>query len=99
VINNYRRAARTAAELGLGWFDPLDQVPELHSCRRPRGKCHREVPQFEAVGGRGRPDRAKPRVTSTEGGTRTQTPQDSGFLTAAFAILRGYSASNRSAGK
>ncbi len=30
MINRYRRAARTAAELGLGWFRPLDFViPEM----------------------------------------------------------------------
>lgn len=30
MINRYRRAARTATELGLGWLAPLDQaVPEL----------------------------------------------------------------------
>lgn len=30
MINRYRRAARTAAELGLGWLEPLDtSIPEL----------------------------------------------------------------------
>jgi len=30
MINNYRRQARTAAELGLGWLVPLDTaIPEL----------------------------------------------------------------------
>ena len=30
MINRYRRQARTAEELGLGWFQPLDQlIPEL----------------------------------------------------------------------
>jgi hypothetical protein len=32
MLNKYRRAARTAAELGLGWLAPLDQrIPEFAS--------------------------------------------------------------------
>ena len=37
MINRYRRAARTAAELGLGWFVPLhESVPELAALNNVR---------------------------------------------------------------
>jgi integrase len=38
MINRYRRAARTAAELGLGELRPLDQtIPELAHLLREKG--------------------------------------------------------------
>ncbi len=37
MINRYRRAARTAAELGLGWFKPMqDTIPELAELKNVR---------------------------------------------------------------
>ncbi|APU89272.1 integrase-like protein [Virus Rctr16k] len=37
MINRYRRAARTAAELGLGWLAPMDAtIPELAELRNVR---------------------------------------------------------------
>ncbi len=60
-INNYRRAARTAAELGLGWLDPLDQaIPELRPAVAPPPRG--EVPPASATrGGRGRGGSARSR--------------------------------------
>jgi integrase len=34
MINRYRRSARTAAELGLGWFAPMHEaIPELRDSK------------------------------------------------------------------
>ncbi|HZO16918.1 MAG TPA: tyrosine-type recombinase/integrase, partial [Polyangiaceae bacterium] len=38
MINKYRRAARTAAELDLGWFKPMHQfIPELAAASKKKG--------------------------------------------------------------
>ncbi len=50
MIYRYKRASRTAAELGLGWFAPLDEaIPELH----PKGGTggRRPVPMGVPMGG------------------------------------------------
>lgn len=44
MINRYRRAARTAAELGLGWLEPLHEtVPELHALDNVRSLLPRKA--------------------------------------------------------
>jgi integrase len=53
MIYTYKRASRTAAELDLGWFEPLDEaIPELASGGRsgPRGRANEE----QTRGARGR---------------------------------------------
>ncbi len=53
MVYRYKRAARTAAELSLGWFEPLDEaIPEL-SPKSPRG-CNQP-----ATGGTEKPERSR----------------------------------------
>jgi len=57
MLEKYRRAARSATELGLGWLTQLDQaIPELSAVAAPGADCPGIAP--EVVGHRGLEPRA-----------------------------------------
>ncbi len=99
MINRYRRAARTATELGLGELTPLDQaIPELARVLDPSGgevaEQVAEVAEQVAEGTAKKipcapandPNPFRYQL-STEGGTRTHKPfRVADFESAAFAI-------------
>jgi len=61
MINRYRRQARTAAELRLGWLARLDQViPELRPKRPARKVGHGKARRRRRSGPRGGPRIARP---------------------------------------
>jgi hypothetical protein len=46
MIYRYKRAARTATELNLGWFAPLDQaIPELTPPRQDANRVQTTLPR------------------------------------------------------
>jgi integrase len=78
MVNVYRRQARMAAELGLGWFAPLDaSIPELAP-----------PPSAKAAGPRqsrrpSRVSRARPRsaaVTSASAAKRAESAANGGYM-------------------
>ncbi len=86
MINRYRRAARTASELGLGDLSPLDQaIPELapSATGEPgappgaaggKGDGKRRRALSEASPGSGPSPKSPSDRAGTEGGTRTHKP-------------------------
>lgn len=76
MINRYRRAARTAAELGLGDLAPMDEaIPELRGepagAKGGKGGDRAPSPPRSARPASRKPQRYR---SSTEGGTRTHKP-------------------------
>jgi len=68
MINRYRRAARTAAELGLGWLvDIAETTPELASARR------RAVPRMASAKGPKKAPGASARREARISGPKTLT--------------------------
>lgn len=72
MIGRYRRAARTAAELGLGWLSPLDEaIPELRGIGRDSGSSSAEH-------GKNAGDSSDRAFSSTKNATDHHPPESAG---------------------